>query len=234
VATTVATLLTRIRQRLRESSAAFWTDAELIAILNGGTSDLWRAINDNFQDYFLTVDATNVSQAASTATLTGVPTNVSIVRGIEPRVLSNFPSLHYRPKTYNHPDFQAARAMSAQDPSLGGVVFYAIAGAGGPVAAPTIYVAPLLSSAVPLRLTFVPTLTPLDDSADENPIPGESDNALVAWGVAYALAKESDDNMPHAGWLGIYASEKTNLLTFLTPRQTDEDDVAEAIFENLW
>ncbi len=233
MATTIQTLVDISRRHLLEATAKFWTDAELVALANRGIRDLWRAINDNYQDYFLTVDVTNVSQASSATTLTGVPADVSIVRGLEPRVLTDFPNLHYFPKSITHPDFMAARSMTAQNPTNGGVVWYHIAGAGGPIAAPTIYVAPLLTTAVPLRLTYVPTISELAIGGT-NPIPGESDNALIAWVVAYARAKEREDRQPDPGWLSVYATEKTNILVSLTPRQTDEPEVAEAFFEQYW
>lgn len=233
MATTVQTILDIARRHLVETSASFWTDAELIALMNRGMRDLWRAINDNYQDYFLTVDVTNVSLAADGTTLTGVPSDVSIVRGIEPRVLSTYPDLLFRPKNYNHPEFIGARAQPAFNPSEGGVIFYAIGGAGGPVAAPTIYVAPAITSAVPLRLIYIPVLTE-KVAGDNNPIPGESDNALVCWTVAYARAKEREDRAPDPEWLTLYGTEKTNLLVSLTPRQHDEEEVTEAVFEPYW
>lgn len=233
MSTTIQTIVDIARRHLNEGSASFWSDAELVALWNRGARDLWRAINDNFQDYFLTVDATNVSAAASTEALAGVQTDVSIIRGIEPRVLSSYPNLHFRPKPYNHPDFQDARASTAVDPTQGGTIWYEIMGAGAPVAAPSILIAPLLTTAVPLRLVYVPTLTE-KVIGDPNPIPGESDNALVAWTVAYAFAKQREDQAPDPSWLAVYATEKTNILVSLTPRQTDEEDVAEALFEPWW
>lgn len=233
MATTIQTIVDIARRHLLEGSASFWSDAELVALANRGIRDLWRSINDNYQDYFHTVDATNVSMAASTATLSGVPSDVGIVRGLEPRDLTTYPTLHFRPKNYTHPDFMAARSLAAQNPSLGGTVWWSVSGAGGPVAAPTIYVAPLLSVAVPLRLIYVPTITE-KVIADNNPIPGESDNALVAWIIAYARAKEREDRSPDPGWIAVYSTEKQSILTALTPRQTDEEDIAEALFEGYW
>lgn len=233
MATTIQTIVDIARRHLIEGSASFWTDNELVALGNRGIRDLWRAINDNYQDYFLTVDATNVSQAASTGTLTGVPSDVSIIRGIEPRTLSSYPTLHYRPKNYTHPDFMAARARSDTDPANGGTIWWHAVGAGAPVAAPTIYVAPTLTTAVLLRLVYVPVLTEKIIS-DANPIPGESDNALIAWIVAYGRAKEREDRSPDPAWIAIYGQEKTNILVSLSPRQTDEEEVAEALFEQWW
>lgn len=212
----------------------FWDDQHLLDILNRGIRDLQRAINDNYQDYFLTIDETNVSQAANATSLTGVPADVGIVRGIEARTLSDYPHLHYFPKGYMEPEFQSARAATAQDPQGGGNVYYHVRGAGGPVGAPTIDVAPKLSTTVLLRLVYIPTFTAEKVASDDNPIPGDSDWALAAWTVAYVLADEREEHEPDPSWIQVYATEKANILTAITPRQTDEPDVAEAMFEEYW
>ena len=232
MATPISTIITIARRHIIESAAFFWTDDELVALTNRGVRDLWRAINDNYQNYFLTIDETNVSVAPHTSLLVGVPTDVSIVRGLEPKNLAG-PQLIFRPKDYNHPDFINARARSAMDAGQNNVIWYAITGAGAPVGAPDIRIAPLLSTTVPLRLTYVPVFVELT-AADPNPIPGESDNALIAWTVAYARAKEREDRSPDENWLAVYGTEKANILTSLTPRQTDEEDVVEAFFEPYW
>lgn len=237
MASDVADLIDLVRAHLNEPNEdlvnGFWADEELAAHIDKGARDLWRAINDNYQHYFLTIDATNVSQAADAETLTGIPTDVAIVRGLEARDLTARPGLVYEHRDYNHVDFVRARAIGTQDSSYGGKVFYCLTGAGAPIGAPTAQVAPKLSSTVLLRLSYVPTLAEITVDST-NPIPGESDNALIAWCVAYAMAKGSEDQQPDAGWLKIYATEKANILTSLTPRQTDDEDVAEAMFEDYW
>lgn len=226
----VPTLITRIRLKLLEVSASFWSDAELLEHINAAASDLWRAICDNFQDYFFEVD--DVTMAADATTLTSVPTNVAKIEGIEPADMERYPSIKFVPKKYTSAEFQAARARSAQDPSQAGVVYYAPTGAGAPVGAPTIYVAPKLSASLALKLIHTPTTPKLTNAVgQENPIPGESDDAIAAYAIAHALAKERDDKSPHPDWLAKYATEKTNILTFLTPRQNDEPDVAEGVHE---
>lgn len=244
MASNVSALIQMARYHLNEPTedlnVGFWTDAELAALIDKGARDLWRAINDNFQHYFLTIDTSLVSQASGASTLTGMPADVGIVRGIEPVDLNARPGLNYVARDYNHVDFQRARAIGTQDPSQGCRVYYCITGAGGPVAAPIVQVAPVLSATVPLRVSYVPILativkgSPGAGQIATNPIPGESDNALVAWCVAYAKAKQSEDGTPDAGWLTIYGTEKTNILVSLTPRQTEDEDVAEAFFEDLW
>lgn len=235
MATTISSLITTARGLLNEPTASFWSDTtHLLPYATAGIKDLWKAVKDTLQDHFFTV-STAASVAASTSTLSNVPTDVAEIRMIEPSDLSTYPNLVFRPKKYNDPDFQNARAMGAQDPGNVGVVFYAVTGAGAPVGAPTIYIAPLLNSAITLRIMYVPTIGTLTTSSD-NPVPGESDWAVVCWMMAYALGKQNLEGTlePDAGWLALYEKEKEKLLTAITPRQTQEPEVAEAFFEPYW
>lgn len=127
-----------------------------------------------------------------------------------------------------------ARSMDAIDPS-NATIYYAIHSAGAPVGAPTIRIAPQVTSAVGLRFCYIPTFATADlESGDNVPIPGEADNALVAWTVAYARAKEREDRAPDAGWLAVYATEKQHLLQSLGLRQYQENTFADAMFEEYW
>lgn len=236
MASTIASIITLSRTTLNELveiTDGFWTDDQLAAWADKACKDLWRAINDlQNQDYFLTVDEALVSQAASSSSLTGVPSDVGIVRGIEARTLSSS-RLIYEQQPYNSIKFQRARAADALDTTQGGTVFYAVTGAGAPVAAPTIRVAPQITAVQLLRLIYVPSLATVT-KAGNNPIPGESDNAISAWVNAYALGKEAEERIPDPGWLKIYGTEKANLLVSLTPRADEDDTVAEAFFEDEW
>lgn len=225
-------LIAQARVTLLEATPSFFADAELLVHLNLGVKDLWRAISDNFQDYFFSID--DATQDANAVQLSSVPTDLAKVLGIEPANLTAAPSLKYFPRKYMSADMQNARAAAAQDPGNAGPIFYAVTGAGGPVGAPVIYVAPKLTSTVALKLVYTPTtpaMTLTPDSA--NPIPGESDDALISWIIAHALARDAEDRKPDPDWLAKYGTEKTNILTFLTPRQEDEPDVAEGVHE-LW
>jgi hypothetical protein len=229
---TLGAIRTRARETLLEASASFWADDELLNHALDGVYDLWGAILDLHQEHFLTNDESNVSLAADATSLTGVPTDVFRVTTLEVRDLTSAASvqgLSFEPRDFNHADFQAARGLRAQDPN-GCTVYFCLINAGAPVAAPSILVAPKLSAAVNLRLVYNPTFGALTAS-DDNPIPGYSDKALFAYIVAYARAKEREDRSPDPEWLAIYATEKKNLLTRLTPRQTQEPDVAEGLFE---
>lgn len=89
MATLLSTIRTDVRTTLIEATASFWTDDELLRILILGCEDLWKAIIEVKQDHFLVIDETNVSLAASGTSLTGVPTDVFRVKGIEPRTLND-------------------------------------------------------------------------------------------------------------------------------------------------
>jgi hypothetical protein len=217
---------------------ATWQDAELLDLATKGTTDLWAGILDLFQEHFLTVDATNVSLAAGGSSLTGVPADVFRVHLIEPRdttSMGNGRNVAFVPRDYNSAEFIEARTQTSFDPTGDIIIYYCITGAGAPNAAPTVLTAPLISSALNLRFVYVPTLGVSSYlTTTNNPIPGESDNALVAWTVAYAYAKTQADKTPHAGWLSIYGIEKQSLLTRLTPRQTQEPQVVDGLFDAFW
>ncbi len=232
MATTLDTIVARARVHLIEGTAFFWTDAELVQHAILGCQDLWRSIIDNYQDYFLTVDESNVSQDVGLSSLTGVPADVFRVKGIEPRSLTGNYNLLYQPLDYMHADFLRARSEPMGDPS-GRTIFYDLTGTAAPVGSPTIRVAPVTNSQVPLRLVYIPTLPTLTGASD-NPIAGETDNAVMAWVIAYARAKEREDRAPDPEWLSVYATEKQHILQAITPRQDDDNDYVEGLFEPYW
>lgn len=235
MATTLGSLITDARSLMIAPIAGangdlFWTDAELLGHLNRGIKELWRSINDNFQNYFLTVDRTNVHAEVNTDLLSGVPADCGIVRFLGPRDPQASPYLRFEYKDPTHRDYIAARTEPAFDVNQARLVYYYISQAGAPVAAPEIHIAPTLGSILNLELIYVPTLV-TKTASDTNPIPGESDLALIAWTVAWARAKEREDRSPDPAMIQMYATEKQNILTALTPRTTQDDEVAEALFE---
>lgn len=235
MATLLSAIETQVRRHLIEPTAGYWSSAELIDICNHGIKDLWGAIIDLHQEHWFATDATNVSLAADTTTISGVPTDVFRVTLIEPRDVSSSASgreTNFIPRDYNSHEFCTARSLAASEPGNGQIIYYAVTQAGAPVGAPTIYVAPQLSSALNLRFNYIPVQAAVT-SAGNNPIPGESDNALVAWTVAYARAKEREDRSPDPNWLSIYATEKQNLLVRLTPRQEQEPEFVTGMFEEF-
>lgn len=223
------------RQRLNEITPRYWSSAELTEIIIAGIKDLWRTITDLKQEHFLTINNTDVTYEISATQLSGVPADVHKVYMIEPRTITSSSSnsgLQFLPRDYNHDIFRSARTLDPIDPS-NDVIYYSIAAPGGPVGAPVIYCAPRVASRVLVSFAYVPTLPDLNTNSIV-PIPAESTNALVAYTVAFARAKESDTRAPDPGWLTIYATEKNSIMESLGIRQYQEDTIVDAMFESYW
>lgn len=234
MATLVSAIETKVRLRLEEPVAKFWSSSELVGIIGDGIRDLWRDVVDLKEEHFITI-STSVTLAASTATMSSVPTDVHKIVTITPLDVSPDSAnvnLIFRPTDFNGDDFQGALRNDPVDPS-NTTIWYAITGQGAPIGAPTIRVAPQVTSAVTLSFAYVPTLGTIDSSTTV-PIPGEADNAIVAWTVAYARAKEREDRAPDPNWLKVYATEKAHLLKSLESRQYQEAETVSALFEPFW
>jgi hypothetical protein len=222
-------ILAQIRTRLQEKKAKFWSDVELKQYFVLGCRDLHGAILDLHQDHYFVVNEKVVLKANDTK-LSNVPENCFRVQAIEPRDISadgTGRQIIFTPKKWKHPDFVAARSISASDPGSIRIIYYQLVGAGSPVDKPTILTAPKIDADLNVRIAY----NPLVEVDDINPIPGESDNALINWTCAWARAKEREDRLPDPGLLSVYSTEKQLILTRLTPRQEQEEEVVEDFFE---
>lgn len=231
----ISTIEALARLRLVETTPRFWSSDELTQIIIAGIRDLWRSIADLKQEHFLAIDTTNVTFPVGSDRLVGLPGNVHKVYNIEAVDLTtNGPNtgLIFQPLDYNHRNFQFARARDPIDPQ-DDTFYYHIAAEGGPIEPVVIRVAPKTTATIPLSFAYIHTVGDLS-SGDVVPIPGESTNALVAWCVAFARAKEADDRAPDGAWLTIYATEKQSLLQSLGLRQYQEPKYADAEFEEYW
>ena len=235
MATQISTIELLARQRLVEETPRFWSSEELTDIIIAGIKDLWRDIVDLKQEHFLTINNDDVTFEADATSLTGVPTDVHKIYLLEPvdtTIGSSNQGLVFAPMDYNSDVFASARSKAAIDPTYD-TIYYSITSAGGPVNSPTIYCAPKVTSAISVSFCYVPTLAALTSQSDV-PIPGEVDNALVAWTVAFARGKEKEDRMPDAGWLATYATDKAHLLESLGVRQYQEPTIVPAMFASYW
>lgn len=219
-------------------SDAYWSDDELFSIALRGTTDLWGAIIDLHEEHYLTVDTTHVTLGASADSLSGVPADCFRVYMIEP-LDPTTNQCGFVPRPYNHVEFVNARnsTVTTSFQATSGInIFYDVTGQGSPNGAPTILTAPRVSSAIALRFSYINNLgvQGYQLATATNPIAGESDNALIAWTVAFALGKERQDKNPDAGWLSVYQTEKQNLLTRAKPRQEQEPLYADGAFDSYW
>lgn len=231
MSTLLSTIITNARTTLLESSASFWSDAELLAHANKAIKDLWKSTIDLYQDHIVTIDSTNMTISASSSTISGVPTDLFRIQMIQPRILgasSSNPGLIFKPRNLRSPDFVSAQAVAPIVPRYQ-VIYYAVINAGAPVGAPSIRIAPQVSSAVNLEVWYNPVIAD-KLSSDPNPIPGESDKAIEHYIIAFARSKEREDRAPDPEHLSIYATEKRNLLTVLTPRSDQEPEVVDAFW----
>ena len=233
MATPIKDILLQVREALGGKSArTFWTDGELRAHLTNGVKDLWKAYLDVHGEHY-TKETTEgqVRVVASATELAGVPEDCFRVQLIEPWDTTgngSMPDLIFKPRKYNSSEFSYGRSLGSMDGTGPYVIYYAMAGEGAPVKAPRIKIAPKLSSNLNVRLVYNPTLT----VEDYNPVPGESDFALVAWVIAYARVKERPDRLPDPGWLAVYSTEKQGCLVASTPRQEHEPEYVEGMFES--
>lgn len=237
-ASKLSSVIAAARAHINEKTPRHWTDDELLEICTRGITDLWAEIVDLRQEHFLTIDETNVYVDTDNDELQGVPSDVFRVYLIEPRDISDTaatPFVVFVPRPYNHAEFVNARSWSSIDPINGMNIFYDVMGAGAPQGAPTIKLAPTTTSQVLCRFAYIPNLAVANYTVEtQNPIPGESNNALIAWTAAYAWAKVRDDHMPDPAWLAVYSTEKQSLLKRLTPRQEQEPQVVDGLFDLYW
>jgi len=220
---------------LIEATASFWTDAELVQHLADAARELWRAIINLHERHFYTVNESSVSMAPSQSTLAGVPGDGFRVTLLEPTDVTTLYGMLFQHRNYEHAEFCAARAEGAVDPA-GRTIFWDLLGEGPNVSTASIYVAPQSNSTVSLRIGYIRNLSSLSSAttSSTNPIPGESDDALVAYCVAHARAKEREDRSPDPEWMAIYGTAKKNLLAALTPRVEPEAQEVEGVFEAWW
>lgn len=233
MSSTITELIPTVRNHLSEVTARFWTDDELSTLFILGIKDLWRDIVDLKGEHYLKYNTTDVSYQASATVLSGVPVDVHKIYLIEARDLSVNGSNHglvFRPLEFNDSTFQSNRGKDAIDPT-DSVIYYSITSQGSPVNAPIIRCAPKVSTTVLLSFGYIPTIDALISAGDPIPIPGDADNALIAWCMAFARAKESENRAPDINWLTIYSTEKSHLLQSLGLRQFQEPEYVSAVFE---
>lgn len=233
MSTTLQTILNMTRDALNEAVPRFWSDAELLRYMNRGIRDAWRQISVTNQNYQFSLN-TSVTLAANSSTLTGVPADLSVLFQIEPANLVERP-LTFVGKEYTSADFQNARAETqGQDPSQPGVIYYCVTGAGAPVGAPTIYVAPQVTAEVALSIAYRPVIGAELTATGLVPLPGELDQALVHWTTAHALGRQRGDAAPDASRMQLYQREIDVILVAITPRDEQEDQLVDAMFEQYW
>ena len=215
----------------------FWSDDELFSYAKQATTDLWGAMIDLHQEHFLTINESDVSLPTNSTALAGVPRDVFRIYMIEP-LDPTTNACAFVPRPYNHVEFVNARQQAVTtsfSPTSGVNIFYCLAGVGAPSATPMVLCAPEVTTAVPVRFSYIPVLGIQSYTLQTtNPIPGESDNAIVSWIMAYARIKDRDDKSPDPAHLAVYGTEKQGILTRCIPRQEQDALYADGMFDDYW
>lgn len=231
---TLASIIILTRDALNEPVPRFWSDAELIRYLNRGIRDAWRQISMVNQNYQFTL-STAVTLAAGADVLSNVPTDVSVVLNLEPADMVSNPLVFVPKSDYADADFQNARRNTqdgqTQDAGQVGRIFYMLAGAGAPVAAPTIHIAPRVNAEVTLALAYRPVIGAELGASSLVPLPGELDMALAHWAIAHALGRQRGSAEPDGPRMLMYQAELDKALPAIDPRDETGDDVVVAMFE---
>lgn len=217
----------------------FWEDDELLAHVVAGAKDLWRALVDLYQDHFVRINTAVVLPAAADQ-LTGVPADLFRILHLTPLNASTDGSscpIRFRKAGggLTGIDFTAAMTRPAIDAiGTGGLVYYALVNAGSPVMKPEVQTAPRVTAQVACRLVYVPTLPATLTLESINPIPGESDHALMAFCAAYALGKQNPDGTltPDPTWLQVYATEKASITIVIEPRDASSPSIVRGVFDD--
>lgn len=231
MATTLSTLISRARDFLVATGDTYWSDAELLAHAQAAIEDLWKAVLAAGQKHIITSTASTLS---ANVLSTDLPLDFGRMWGVEVTNPTTNVNVIFTKKSYFSAEFQAARFADAVEPRHQ-TILYDLMNQGGPTdTTATLKTAPKVSSDMAITIWYTPTISALT-TASTNPIPGHSDNAVVAWIVAFARAKEREDRAPDSEWVTIYSTEKTNLTnTVLEPRDAEAQEHVEGLFESYW
>lgn len=237
MSTTLQTVLNMTRDALNEAVPRYWSDVELLRYMNRGIRDAWRQITLTNQNYQFSLN-TSVTLAANADVLTNVPTDVSVIFNLESLDMVAHPINFIGRTDYANAEFQNARRRSqageTHNPDQPGTIFFCLVGAGAPVGAPTVYVAPRVSAALTLALAYRPVIGAELTATGLVPLPGELDQALVHWTAAYAIGRERSSAEPDAPRISLYQREVDVILAAITPRDEQEDQTVQAFFQEYW
>jgi len=229
---TVAELLLDVRTNLDENTASFWTDTQLIAYINQAQEMVWSRVKSLKSDYFdvqrsstdgsVTIltesyDCAGFAIAASTTSYT-LPPDFDEMKLIE-CLTSGYEGTAFTFADMTAPAFRTLLAVvDAQDPTT---FLCDIIGER------TWIVAPKVSRALDIRLTYTPILGTLTAETDTLQVPHPLWLAVVDYATARAMRKDRD-----ASFLMWEQAAEKHLATFFAShaRQIQDAEVVEGLF----
>lgn len=175
---TLSGLRTAVRDNLDESTASFWTNAQLNRFLNRAKDLVWVEMRKlRPDDYFVTNRAstdgtvTILSESYATSSFQ-IPTGNTFTRTLPPDfaemkrievITSDYEWVQFQHSDMTHPDFRALRSLT--DDQSPGVFLFDIVGER------TMHYTPRSSVALDLRLWYVQFLADLSADGDELEMP---------------------------------------------------------------
>ena len=193
----------RVRDQLDESSASFWTDAQLNRYINRAKDRVWNRLKAA-NEYYCTVTRTSNDGALTIQGESYTASAFRIVAGTSDYVLppdldtlsiiecitSGYEDLTFTRIDINDPEFRAARSLT-DNQTPGGEIFFDIINEP-----PSMRIVPKLSTTLDLRITYVATLADLSSDTDRLTLPNPLYLAVCDYATMFALRQ---DRSPDAG-----------------------------------
>lgn len=227
---TLTQLRTAVRDVLDESSASFWTDAQLNRYINRAKDRVWNRVKALNEDYFtvtrsstdgsLTIlsesyNASSFAIAADTRDYT-LPPDFSEMKLIE-CITDSYEDIRFVYRDLARPDMRAMLELA--DSQTPGGFFFDIIGER------TMRIAPMSSVALDLRITYVQSFADLSDDTDELTMPHPLYLAVEEYAIARALRQ---DRNPDAAAAEAAGDKIIAEMFGAHHRQTQDVEIADA------
>lgn len=210
---TKAEILTDIRARLNEVTAAFWTDVQLLVWINHRYQDLVTAVETTFENYFLTEVATDLIEDQQEYSL---PTDFKRMVRIEINYDITNNATAFNKATPATLDDVRAQLADSNLGSSGSPVYYIQGDLLGFIPIPD------ADGTSAVKLWYVAEQDDLSDDSDEPAIPSQYHRLISIGTCADALMKGKRDLRGAAMFEKMYQEERVKMQAELEDRIADD------------
>lgn len=227
-------LLTMVRDVLDESTASFWTDAQLYRYISTAKDRVWNEVRKLKKDYFavtrtsadgsLTILGESYSASDLAVTVGGtsitLPHDFATLKLIQVTT-SGYESVRFERRALNHPDMRAALEITDNvNPST---LYFEIIGER------TLRYAPKSLVALATTFTYIQTFADIDEASDELTMPHPFYLAVVEYAIASAMLQDDD---PNAATHEARAKQIILDATGADERQDQDEEIVVGFLEN--
>ena len=198
---TLSNLRTAVRDRLDESSASFWSNAQIDRYVNRAKDRVWNRVKALNEDYFavtrLSTDgsvtilgetyATSSFQIVASVRDYTLPPDFSEMRLIEVTT-TNYEDVRFTYQDMTKPEMRAM--MEIVDNQVPAYFLFDIIGER------TMRIAPKSDTTLDLRLTYIQAFPDMTTDADEMTMPHPLYLAVESYAVGYALKQDRNPDAP--------------------------------------